>query len=415
MDAISYNLARRALEKPAPPYSAIVCKDGSTVWAEDASGKTIASGESGVDDASVIRSALDVGGDIILIGDYTIKSSIVVGSDVESIKGINCNITQQTTTLFQIQTSQYLSETLLKPELANMTITQTAEGQEAIKITDSSGTLLRSIRIISSYANKGIVLENKNYWTEHTKISDCYIYMKGGTAIEFRNSGSSYKSFATTYIEHTHLTVGNGVGVKINSDCAVGGSRIIDSAVFTKDGVAIYIDGIANSSVFELHHEASGTSDVSVKIGGNFANTAPLVVYLNVAGNPTILDDPSNLTGGLVKIYMNPSAMNLGSWGYIAEVYDDSDRLADIIVSANKRIGIRHRGDRVFIWDLANDRDGVLWLGDLRASRSVTVVGQLNIPTSAPSNPTAGSMYFDPSTGTLYIYDGSTWKSVSLT
>ena len=41
------------------PYSAIVCKDGSTVWAEDASGKTIASGEAGVDDASVIQSAIN--------------------------------------------------------------------------------------------------------------------------------------------------------------------------------------------------------------------------------------------------------------------------------------------------------------------------------------------------------------------
>ncbi|RLE67688.1 MAG: hypothetical protein DRJ43_06955 [Thermoprotei archaeon] len=40
-------------------FSAIVCKDGSTVWAEDASGKTIASGEAGVDDASVIQSAVN--------------------------------------------------------------------------------------------------------------------------------------------------------------------------------------------------------------------------------------------------------------------------------------------------------------------------------------------------------------------
>jgi len=58
-DPISYNLAQRAVKKPAPPYSAIVCKDGSTVWAEDSDGKTIASGEAGVDDASVIQSAIN--------------------------------------------------------------------------------------------------------------------------------------------------------------------------------------------------------------------------------------------------------------------------------------------------------------------------------------------------------------------
>lgn len=37
------------------------------------------------------------------------------------------------------------------------------------------------------------------------------------------------------------------------------------------------------------------------------------------------------------------------------------------------------------------------------------------VPTSAPSTPAAGSMYFDTSTGKLYVYDGSAWKSVTLT
>ena len=63
-------------------FSAIVCKDGSTVWAEDASGKTIASGEAGVDDASVIQSAVniiaDAGGGQILLksGLYILTDSI---------------------------------------------------------------------------------------------------------------------------------------------------------------------------------------------------------------------------------------------------------------------------------------------------------------------------------------------------
>lgn len=37
-----------------------------------------------------------------------------------------------------------------------------------------------------------------------------------------------------------------------------------------------------------------------------------------------------------------------------------------------------------------------------------------SIPSNAPPNPVVGSMYFDPSTGTLYVYDGSAWKSVAL-
>ena len=37
------------------------------------------------------------------------------------------------------------------------------------------------------------------------------------------------------------------------------------------------------------------------------------------------------------------------------------------------------------------------------------------IPTTQPSNPIPGSMYFDTSTGDLYVYDGSAWKKVTLT
>jgi len=91
VDSISYNLARRAiLERTIPSYSALVAKDGSTVWAEDASGKTIASGESGVDDASVIQSALDEigskgGGKIVIkSGNYRVAKTIFINySNIE--------------------------------------------------------------------------------------------------------------------------------------------------------------------------------------------------------------------------------------------------------------------------------------------------------------------------------------------
>jgi len=43
------------------PYSAIVYKDGSSVYAEDANGTTIAEGEADVDDTGVIQSAIDAG------------------------------------------------------------------------------------------------------------------------------------------------------------------------------------------------------------------------------------------------------------------------------------------------------------------------------------------------------------------
>jgi len=78
----TYDPVMKEWKKRTAPYSAIVCKDGSTVWAEDASGKTIASGESGVDDASVIQSALDVGGTVFIkSGEYT-GDSITLNNNV---------------------------------------------------------------------------------------------------------------------------------------------------------------------------------------------------------------------------------------------------------------------------------------------------------------------------------------------
>jgi len=69
------------------PYSAIVYKDGSSVYAEDANGTTIAEGEAGVDDASVIQSALDSLTDgrtwkerVVSLGEFNISAWINVPS-----------------------------------------------------------------------------------------------------------------------------------------------------------------------------------------------------------------------------------------------------------------------------------------------------------------------------------------------
>jgi len=63
-------------EKPVPPYSAIVYKEGDEVRAEDWKGRKIASGEAGVDDASVIQGAIN-----------TVESSLA-GSKQEEVPKI---------------------------------------------------------------------------------------------------------------------------------------------------------------------------------------------------------------------------------------------------------------------------------------------------------------------------------------
>ena len=76
----TYDPVMKDRKKRVEPYSAIVCKDGSTVWAEDSDGKTIASGESGVDDASVIQKAEDNANGYVYIleGEYIINYPILI-------------------------------------------------------------------------------------------------------------------------------------------------------------------------------------------------------------------------------------------------------------------------------------------------------------------------------------------------
>ena len=99
-----YAVSREGLMKVHEgPFSALVSKDDDYVYAVDSDGKTIAEGEAGVDDASVIQAALDVGGKIFLKdGVYTVTSPpvavtankcIIEGESLNTIlKGIAINV-----------------------------------------------------------------------------------------------------------------------------------------------------------------------------------------------------------------------------------------------------------------------------------------------------------------------------------
>ena len=87
------NISWRQFRRSLGSFSAIVCKDASTVWAEDQYGKTIAQGEAGVDDASVIQSAINNTpnfGVCKLMGNFTINSPIKVDAyKVLDLEGAN--------------------------------------------------------------------------------------------------------------------------------------------------------------------------------------------------------------------------------------------------------------------------------------------------------------------------------------
>ena len=62
------------------------------------------------------------------------------------------------------------------------------------------------------------------------------------------------------------------------------------------------------------------------------------------------------------------------------------------------------------------DRDLVLFLERaMRETGDGLEEAKRNVDSSAPSNPKAGDMYFNSSTDTLYIHNGTVWVSEELT
>ena len=71
--------------KAPMPFSALVGIDGSKVIAYDWKGKVISEGVAGVDDASVIQSAVNISGKIVLVGSFVISNSISLVSDLHLV------------------------------------------------------------------------------------------------------------------------------------------------------------------------------------------------------------------------------------------------------------------------------------------------------------------------------------------
>ena len=69
------------------PYSAIIYKDDIGVYARDSNGNIIAQGAAGIDDASVIQSAIDRGGFIFIAGGtYIIKETLSIKNGLSHLK-----------------------------------------------------------------------------------------------------------------------------------------------------------------------------------------------------------------------------------------------------------------------------------------------------------------------------------------
>lgn len=130
--------------------------------------------------------------------------------------------------------------------------------------------------------------------------------------------------------------------------------------------------------------------------------TMPIVNPFSIHDNVGIMgsDESSsfNIENGGSPIRFAPNEVEGEVVLLTAELLDGNIYLLPISTSIVDDNGIRKTSIK-YLYDKVN------------ASGSGSVMIPVN--PSDPTNPTTGSMYFNPSTNLLYIYNGTAWKSAS--
>jgi len=433
-------------EKPVPSYSAIVYKEGDEVRAEDRKGRKIASGASGVDDASVIQSAIDeiqsLGGGIIRIarGEYIIKQEIGIYAGVHILgegESVTKLINQNSNFVFHkaADGSIHADEPL---SVGSLTIEGDATNH-GIKIEDQYLPILENIRFKN--IAKAISLSSVQKWTEGSYIANVHGDVKE-VGIEFVEEGGT-GSFQDTTLQNIafNLAADNARGIDISTDAELFNSVFLQVRfwAYNNNNYGIYIDGgIYRSLILTTFENTGGGTNCYGIVHGVNCKPFYLLISEVVPVRETDYSEDNRvmrIAGDELTIGKSSDGrahLTLNSEGGINSVLEiKAEKLPYIKASSvyDRNLHIVHSRKGVTIClDSDNDETGEYF--EIRKNGGFSWTGTrlfivdengrikgliFQFPTSAPSSPQAGDAYFDTSTGTLYIHDGTTWKSVTLT
>jgi len=175
-------------------------------------------------------------------------------------------------------------------------------------------------------------------------------------------------------------------------------------------GTGIYYDKTRNWEFHSVWFENNKNYDVDIQDGYGFKLFGSIFV-------PNI-NNPNNRTVTIIQQdYISAYVLA----GTLAPSGTKNDNNVWFGGTTDAIINIPSRSYALRIW-FRGSNDGELHISAdankninlLNPSNMNIYVQNIQIPTSPPPNPVAGSMYFDPSTNKLYIYNGSTWVSVQL-
>ena len=229
----------------------------------------------------------------------------------------------------------------------------------------------------------------------------------GEFSINAANGRSLVQTTATAAFSPTYLTIVPGAN---NTFDPPAGVTVLGTANTTfNSGISLQTFAaecrlgtfvIGAGTYLPLTVYSNNAEAMRVDLSGNvgIANTAP-ADKLSVTGNAYVSGNVTGgnlVTGGLVTATGNVQAGNLRTSGIISA----TGNVTAGNVSATNITGTLTTAAQTNITSIGT-------LAALTVSGQANFNGQLKIPTSIDASPVAGSIYWDDSTGTLYVYQAS--------
>jgi len=296
----TYDPVMKDWKKKVASYSALVAKDGSTVWAEDASGKTIASGESGVDDASVIQSAIDVVleegcGKVVVKPDFNQDRVIKIIKNVPIIVEF---LGKSTPTVDNINLLEIGDGSDILGSGATPIIIKgfrwDAKGRNGItgiKLIDAQPVLYN---IYGKYGDVGIDIHVKNYQCERVTIHRG-VLTRQKKSLTLTTEKDTDSSFSQLDIRNLALDLPTEVGFEINQHCMLYRHKIFVGVWLGADNAkGLYVDGTISQGDFQIHVERSlaTSGDIGIDIGANAEVKNAVIRYYYSSSLETIVNNP---------------------------------------------------------------------------------------------------------------------------
>lgn len=177
-------------------------------------------------------------------------------------------------------------------------------------------------------------------------------------------------------------------------------TRVIDALSGVSTDTLILSGSMTGSLIGSLTGTASFATTASRAVSSSFATTASFALNAGGSGFPFV--GVAQITGSLIISGSNNDLTVNTRNTTITTIDNINVDASNINITGNTQI-IGQAADT----NWAATKYSIL---DWSRAGETGFNGQFVLPLNAPTNPVVGTMYFDPNTRSLYIFDGTSYK-----